>query len=563
MFPTMNTPRYDLASSRQSRLWSNRLWILAGLLGILTAVHVVGVVHDDRAYRASLRAIAQATAEQQAERISERLQIFAMEAFEPVNSYRRNEPRRNEANADLARLASLQQANEECRCKTTLPVAEFFRADLTPINNAADAPNNANPILRKTSGGAWSAATPLADSTLLSIARTEAARTDNNGPQAVRLTFNAATRGFSVATTTQRDSTGRPGVVYGLVASAHTLMQTLFTGPMIHVGTDSTRGASAPDTLSLQIGLTDSTPLYGKLSDERPYRGRVLLHGPMGGLGVTVALSSSQARLGQPAPRTDRLYALGALSVLTVVMIAVAGTTSRRETFLARARSDFIAGTSHDFRMPLAQILLASETLNLRPEVSSDERTHLGKSIVRETHRLIAMVENVLLFSRSGAVEIKPSLQALNVRALFDDVHDGVHLAAEDLQQSIALDVEPGLQVMADRQLVRQALVNLVDNAMKYGANHQTVTLGARTQSSLMVHIWVDDAGPGIPESQRARIFEPYDRLLRDQASERAGSGLGLAVVSQIATALRGRVWVETAPGGGARFVMELSAAQT
>ncbi|MEP6834588.1 MAG: HAMP domain-containing sensor histidine kinase [Gemmatimonas sp.] len=559
-----STPSYDLASSRQSRRWSNRLWILSGFLGIVTAVHVAGVVHDDRSWRASLRATAQATAEQHAERINERLQLFAMETFAPVSRYDRSESAPSARTTALVRLASAQAVNESCRCKTTLPVAEFFRVDVGAGNhNSPDRVARSELVTRKSTDGATSARTILSDSLLRALARMQASRSDSAGAPAIRLTFDPTLQGNAVVTMVQRDSTGQARNVYGFVAPAHTLMQTLFSASRIQVvDGDSTR-ATSPDTLSLQIGVNDSFPLYGKLSGDRPYRGKVFLHGPMDGLGLTVALSSSQIRAGQLAQPTDRLWALGLLTLGTVLVIVIAISTQRRETFLARARSDFIAGTSHDFRMPLAQILLASETLNLRPEVSGDERARLGKSIVRETHRLIAMVENVLLFSRSGAVEIKPLLQSLPVRDIFEDVRDAVQLAAEDARQTITIDVDATVQVRADRQLLRQALVNLVDNAMKYGAVNQTITLGARVQSTSQVHLWVDDQGPGVPESQRARIFEPYERLTRDQSSERAGSGLGLAVVSQIASALRGRVWVESAPGGGARFAIELSAVQS
>jgi signal transduction histidine kinase len=75
------------------------------------------------------------------------------------------------------------------------------------------------------------------------------------------------------------------------------------------------------------------------------------------------------------------------------------------------------------------------------------------------------------------------------------------------------------------------------------------------------VRLQVQDQGPGVPAGQRSRMFEPYERLERDQASERTGSGLGLAVVRQIAGACRGTVWLEDAPGGGTRAVLELGAA--
>jgi signal transduction histidine kinase len=130
----------------------------------------------------------------------------------------------------------------------------------------------------------------------------------------------------------------------------------------------------------------------------------------------------------------------------------------------------------------------------------------------------------------------------------------------DDAGQTIEIAPAPATTVVADRRLVRQALVNLVDNALKYGASGQRIRLGADS-SGQSVRLFVDDEGPGIPAGDRSRIFEPYERLAHDQVSERTGSGLGLAVVRQIAEACGGRVWLEDAPTRGARVVIELRAA--
>ena len=98
------------------------------------------------------------------------------------------------------------------------------------------------------------------------------------------------------------------------------------------------------------------------------------------------------------------------LTLATLLVIAFAIGSSRRELLLARTRSDFIAGVSHDLRMPLAQILIAGETMTLRRERDETERVWLSSSIVREARRLISIVDNVLLFSRSGAVALRPRL---------------------------------------------------------------------------------------------------------------------------------------------------------
>jgi signal transduction histidine kinase len=255
----------------------------------------------------------------------------------------------------------------------------------------------------------------------------------------------------------------------------------------------------------------------------------------------------------------DRLWLNGILILATTVVCLFAIGASRREVALARARSDFVAGVSHDLRMPLAQILLASETLSLGRDRNEAERASLMGSILREARRLKAMIDNVLLFSRSGAVGLTPNLQPLETTALLDAVAESVSLAVSDAGQAMEIHASPGIRVLADRALLHQALVNLVDNAMKYGPAGQRIHLSA-ARSNGSVSISVEDQGPGIPAGARGRLFEPYERLVRDSASERTGSGLGLAVVRQIVQACRGVVRIEDA-ALGTRIVIELPAA--
>jgi signal transduction histidine kinase len=171
----------------------------------------------------------------------------------------------------------------------------------------------------------------------------------------------------------------------------------------------------------------------------------------------------------------------------------------------------------------------------------------------------------VLLFSRTGSVKLTPNLGPVVVDTLFTEVLDATHLAAEDAGQridviSFTADGD-GPIVRGDRALLRQALVNLVDNSLKYGPRGQHIRLTAAPLGS-RIQIAVEDEGPGIPKEKREAVFLPYSRLDRDQSSERTGSGLGLAVVRQIVTACGGTVSIEDAPGKGTRVLVVLSEAK-
>jgi signal transduction histidine kinase len=311
------------------------------------------------------------------------------------------------------------------------------------------------------------------------------------------------------------------------------------------------------DTLSLAVTTADSLPVFGTLGPDRPFRASVQPGGALAGLTLTVALSASQVPY-RVLLEPGRLWIVALLLGSTIVLVVIAAGASRRETLLARARSDFIAGVSHDLRMPLAQVLLAGETLALDRVESAAQRRTLAESIVREARRLTGLVDNVLLFSRSGAVALGPARQAVAVDGLLAAVAESVGLSVTDAGQALEVIPAPGLMVRGDHALLRQALVNLVDNALKYGARGQVIRLEAAPGGAGVVELRVEDAGPGIPPAERDRVLEPYRRLAVDHDSERTGSGLGLAVVRQIALACGGSVHLEDTHGGGTRAVLRL-----
>jgi signal transduction histidine kinase len=253
-----------------------------------------------------------------------------------------------------------------------------------------------------------------------------------------------------------------------------------------------------------------------------------------------------------------------ALSIVAVMQL-------RREGELARIRSDFVSSVSHELRTPLAQIRLYVETMRLGRFVTDAQRTRAVEHIDRETRRLSHLVENVLRFARGtrGRSEASARRDPVDVaRETAQIVAEFEPLAASRRAQVVVEFAEPtpAAEVHMRPGTYRQVLLNLLDNAVKYGPVGQTVHVrvtsvgSGRVQDT--VRVAVIDEGPGVPAAERDTIWRPFQR--GSAAREGAGgSGIGLTVVKEIVDEHGGRVWVEEGANGGATFVVELAPART
>jgi signal transduction histidine kinase len=538
----------DLEPKRASGLWSNRLWILSAALGAASIASTMVVVHDTSRQRAAVHSVVRSTAEQVVALAGSRLEMLALETFAPVTPWSALPSRPDSA---LGALLRVQRNVARCRCRDTLAATEFFRYDVST-----------RVLTRLPAGGAKPSSETPSSSALERTAENEARRVRAHPELAIHLVVGRELADHAALTVVQYDSVGTPFMIYGVLMRARDLALPLFRDAAARAALIDSAGRMASlRTIQFRVTGPDSTTILETTDDAHYFRATIHSGGPLEGLAVTAALASDQIPARVNVGRPELLH-LGVLLLATILVIGFAVGSSRRELALARARSDFIAGVSHDLRMPLAQILIAGETLTLERERDAADRRDLSHAIVREARRLVGIVDNVLLFSRSGTARPKPALRSVPVDDLFDSVVEAVGLAVDDAGQTIAVVAPPSLAVTGDRHLLRQALVNLVDNALKYGTRGQQIELGAERSSPAAVRLYVDDHGPGIPPDERARLFEPYERLSRDRTSERTGSGLGLAVVREIATALGGRAWLDDAPGGGIRAVIELRNAE-
>jgi signal transduction histidine kinase len=257
--------------------------------------------------------------------------------------------------------------------------------------------------------------------------------------------------------------------------------------------------------------------------------------------------------------RRDLLISLLAFAALGVAAFATF-TMATRESRLARMKSAFISNVSHEMKTPLALISMYAETLESGKISAPDKTRDYYRTILRESRKLAHMVDNVLDFARLEAGRAQSRLERIDVGDLATEV---VRNCEERLGLGgfkLTLEIEPELPpIVGDRSALSQALLNLLDNAVKYSADTKEIGIAAwREDGSVVVEI--TDKGIGIDPSEQQRIFEQFYRAGDPLTQKVRGAGLGLALVRRIVAAHRGRVELRSTPGKGSAFSVVLPA---
>jgi len=356
---------------------------------------------------------------------------------------------------------------------------------------------------------------------------------------------------------------GAPDAIYGFASSINTFAPRTFSmiTSMQLLPPSLTKGMKNDSLFSVKVFDHRRLVYESRYAKDTLYSAYTSLWGggiPTSSMVQVSILPSMASRLligGMPETRAPLLLAL---CVLTCALLLSAYILTRRAQDLAAIRDDFTSSVSHELRTPLAEIMVYAEMLQLGRVNAPGERTHAVSVIVREARHLTHLIDNVLLFSRaSREAPTAPPAHPLPLAPL---VHELVRTFAPLARQhgiSIREELDESLAASISAPVLRHALLNLLDNATKY-APHSSVITVSTIRHWEQVRICVDDQGAGVPVSERDRIWEPYVRLARDVSSSSTGSGIGLSVVRHLVERYHGRAWVEDAPDGGARFVIEI-----
>jgi signal transduction histidine kinase len=260
-----------------------------------------------------------------------------------------------------------------------------------------------------------------------------------------------------------------------------------------------------------------------------------------------------------PPPRT----AIYVASLCLVFVIAASGAyllwrDVRRDVAMSALRSQFVSSVSHELKTPLTAIRMFAELLRMRPESEPALRHEYLDTIVNESERLSRLVDNVLDFSK---IEQGRKLYRFERTSLAEVIESVVRAARYPLQQAgfeLRVSSEDTLPpVNADADALQQAVLNLLTNAMKYSHTRKQIDLLVERRGRTIV-IAVQDYGIGIPAEHRQRIFERFYRVPTLENRLVPGAGLGLTLVAHIAKAHGGEVLVESEPGAGSRFSLQL-----
>ena len=253
--------------------------------------------------------------------------------------------------------------------------------------------------------------------------------------------------------------------------------------------------------------------------------------------------------------RSERnLILIGILDIFLIGAVWLVYRTLKKEMELVRLKGDFVSNVSHELRTPLSLIRMFTETLSMKRIQSEEKKLEYYETILQETERLTRLINNILNFSRMEAGKKQYHLEPMALNEIVTSVMKTYtsHLEHEGFSCSVQL-TENLPSIQADREAIAEALINILDNAVKYSATDKYARIKTSQRES-MISVEVEDHGIGIDKQHHKKIFETFYRVSTGLTNNIKGSGLGLSLVSHIMNAHEGMIELESESGKGSTF---------
>lgn len=304
------------------------------------------------------------------------------------------------------------------------------------------------------------------------------------------------------------------------------------------------------DSASHEIFIDEDTTAIKKVSEHI----QELWYFP--GNFVDIGLKSATIEELVTARSKNDNYILWALMLVVFLGISFVIFSIRKEMKLAEMKAEFVSNVSHEIRTPLALISMYAETLLLNRLNNEEKKTEYLKVIFHETNRLAGMVSRILSFSKMEKNKRSYQYTSVNVNELIQEVCENFqpHFVSNLVSCSFVLSKNE-TTIIADREAVMESLINLIDNAIKYGkTDNKKLEIRTKWEYATLI-IDVEDNGIGIPLKYQKQIFEKFYRVTQGNLAHKAkGSGLGLNIVQQIMKQHNGTIKVRSKEGEGSCF---------
>jgi two-component system phosphate regulon sensor histidine kinase PhoR len=251
---------------------------------------------------------------------------------------------------------------------------------------------------------------------------------------------------------------------------------------------------------------------------------------------------------------TLNLSMLGAVIFILIVGVILVFRNIQKEMQLAQTKSDFVSNVSHEIRTPLALISMFAETLLLGRAKSEEKKMEYYDIISKEAGRLRNIVNKILNFSQIEANKKQYSRAECDLNAVVEEVINtySFHLANKGFEYELKLG-DGRMNILADREAVMEALINLLDNAIKYSPEEKSIIVSTHFREGAY-YVAVADQGVGIESKKKEQIFDKFYRVTEGDIYNVQGAGLGLSIVKHIMDAHEGTIEVESVFGRGSTF---------
>ena len=254
------------------------------------------------------------------------------------------------------------------------------------------------------------------------------------------------------------------------------------------------------------------------------------------------------------------------LLLLLIIILFVGGwivfRNIKKEIALAKIKSDFVSNVSHELRTPLALISMFAETLEMGRVRSEEKKNEYYTIISHETARLSRIVNRILNFSQMEAGKRKYNFANVQLNTIIEEVFNTYkfHLQNKGFKFTSLPDNNIPL-IYADKEAVSEAIINIIDNAVKYSHDRKEVELSTGTMGEL-VYVKIKDHGIGISVQDQKKIFEKFFRVSSGYVHDTKGTGLGLSLVKHIMDAHKGEITLHSTPGSGSSFILKFKTSQ-